>query len=405
MLLKLSWRNLWRNKKRSVITISSITIALFLAVFMRSFQLGMYSNMINNVVGSYTGYVQIHSKGFWKEQSLDNSFEVSKILINDINSIDGVDNVLQRIETFSLASVDDKTKAVLIQGLNIEQEQKMLDWKKRLIDGSLFNGAKNEVLLAKGVARFFKINVNDTIVFIGQGYHGVSAAGKFLVAGIVDMKNPKLNNFSVFMTLETSQIYLAAENVITHLIIDKKDDFKEKELLKNIKSKITDNSLEIMDWREMLPELEQTIIADSVGGLLMVFILYMIITFGIFGTVLMMTQERIFELGVLLSIGMKRIKLIAILVFESVILTLIGIGLGTILVLPFMYYFKANPIHLAGNQAAAIEKFGFEATIPMLTDYDIPLSHGTIIFVISLIISLYPIVVVLRLNPLKAMKK
>ena len=103
MLIKLAWRNIWRNKKRSLITISAIFIAVFLCIILRGLQLGMYDNMINNVVGSYSGYIQIHSKGFWDEQIVDNSFSADKDFFNEIESIDGVSNTLQRIQSGSLA--------------------------------------------------------------------------------------------------------------------------------------------------------------------------------------------------------------------------------------------------------------------------------------------------------------
>jgi ABC-type lipoprotein release transport system permease subunit len=200
MLLKLAWRNLWRNKKRSIITISSITIAVFLAVFMRSMQLGAYQNMIKNVVGSYVGYVQIHAIGYWDEQTLDNALTVTPDLLNTVESENGVENVLERIESFALGSANDETKGVMIQGIDIEKEQQMVDWNKRLVKGQLFSKNDRDIILAKGVAKFFKVNVGDTIIFIGQGYHGMSAAGKFKICGIVDMKSPKINNMSVFIS-------------------------------------------------------------------------------------------------------------------------------------------------------------------------------------------------------------
>ena len=84
MLLKLAWRNIWRNKKRSYITISAIAIAVLLSVCMRSMQLGMYDNMISKVVGSYSGYLQIHSKGYWEEQIIDNSFTFNNDILDEI---------------------------------------------------------------------------------------------------------------------------------------------------------------------------------------------------------------------------------------------------------------------------------------------------------------------------------
>jgi len=207
------------------------------------------------------------------------------------------------------------------------------------------------------------------------------------------------------MPLKIAQDYLSATNIVTHIIIDKEENADANKLVQSLQTNLNDNSLEVMGWQEMLPELEQTILADSVGGLLMVFILYMIITFGIFGTVLMMTQERTFELGIMLAIGMKRIKLILTLFYETIILTLLGILIGTALAMPLVYYFYIHPLVLGVDQAATMEEFGFEATIPFLYDYDIPLTHGLIIFTISVIIAIYPTIKIARMNAIKAMKR
>jgi ABC-type antimicrobial peptide transport system permease subunit len=233
----------------------------------------------------------------------------------------------------------------------------------------------------------------------------MTATGKYKICGIVDMKNPKINDLSVFMPLKTTQNYLSAPNRITNLVIDKSKNISTEELINSLRNKLDKSEFEVLSWKTMLPELEQTIIADSVGGIIMVFILYMIITFGIFGTVLMMTQERIYELGVMVSIGMKKLKLIWMLILETLILSLVGIITGSLLVAPFVFYFYKNTISLAGDQAAVMEKFGFESTVPLLTDFSIPLTHGLIIFCISLIIAIYPTVTVLRLNTVKAMKR
>ena len=107
MLIKLSWRNIWRNKKRSIITIIAIVIAVFLAVVMRSLQLGVYDNMIQNIVGSYSGHIQIHSNGYWKEQTIDNAFEYNDSLIEKIEIIQDVDHTTKRLQSGCLSSFKD----------------------------------------------------------------------------------------------------------------------------------------------------------------------------------------------------------------------------------------------------------------------------------------------------------
>lgn len=402
MLIKLAWRNIWRNKKRSLITISAIFIAVFLCVLLRALQLGLYDNMINNVVGSYSGYIQIHSKGFWDEQIVDNSFSPDKDFLNEIESIDGVSNTLQRIQSGSLASSSDLSKFVFVTGIEPLKESSLTNWEKRLIKGQLLKEESKSLNVGKGVAKYFDLKIGDTLVLLGQGYHGMQAAGAYPVSGILDLKNPTLNKITVFMTLSNAQDFLSAQNMITHLILNKKENKDEDAIALDIKNLINDEVYEVMTWREMIPELEQTIKADSAGGLIMVFILYMIVTFGIFGTVLMMTQERKYEFGVLISIGMKKIRLIKTMIYETVLLASVGAILGIALSRPVIIFL--SPIKFPKEQAQMFENLGFEAVIPLMNTYDIPLTHGFIIFFISLIVCLYPLSVIIKLDPIKAMK-
>ena len=105
MIFKIAWRNIYRNKKRSLITITSVFAALLLIILMRALQFGFYDKLIETVVESYAGYVEIHADGFWDNQSLDNSMQVDQQLLDDIQSVEGVENIVQRLQTFSLISV------------------------------------------------------------------------------------------------------------------------------------------------------------------------------------------------------------------------------------------------------------------------------------------------------------
>ncbi len=403
MILKLAWRNIWRNKRRSTITIVSIVIAVFLAIFMRSIQLGMYANMIRNVVGNYSGYVQVHAKGYWEEQSINNGFVVNQDLQDQIKSVNGVVDIVPRLSNFALASANNLTKGLSITGVETEKEKRMKPLEDRIVSGHIFR-KDNEIIIGKKVAKFFNTKINDTLILIGQGYHGSNAAGKFVISGVIDMKNPLLDQTTVFMDLKAFQQYLDAPDVVTSLVILKKDRINEKELAHQIAQAINTDDYEVMDWHQMQPEIDQTIKVDSIGGIIMIAILYMIITFGIFGTVLMMVQERMYELGIMISIGMKKLKLALILFFETIFLSSIGVILGMIAVSPLVYYYHTHPIDFSGQANKAMESYGFEPLIPASTDPTIFTTHGLIILSISILISLYPIWIILHLNPIKAMR-
>ena len=406
MIFKIAWRNIYRNKKRTLITVTSIFAALFLIILMRALQFGFYDNIIKTVVESYAGYVEVHADGYWDNQSLDNSMEVDQKLINDISSVEGVENIVQRLQTFSLISMGEKTKGGVINGVDISDEQKITDWNKKMVSGS-FDLGENEIIVGKGIAEYFDIRENDTLILYGQGYRGMMAAGKYSVKGVIDLKNPDLNKLGIFMAIESARNYVSSEEISTHIIIDKEQYYDEEKIVKDL-SQILSKDYEIMTWKKTLPEIEQTITADSAGGLIMAFILYIIVVFGMFGTVLMMTEERKYEFGVLISIGMSRIRLFGIILIETIILSMIGVLLAIILTYPISYYFNINPIDMAvlmGEGAdQMMEDLGFSPLAPMSISWDIPLSHALVIFIFSLLISIYPAIKILNLNPVKSMK-
>ena len=406
MRFKIAWRNIYRNKKRSLITITSIFGALFLIILMRALQFGFYDKLIETVVESYAGYVEIHADGFWDNQNLDNSMEVDQSLINDIKSVEGVENIVQRLQTFSLISMGEKTKGGVVNGINISEEQKITDWSKKMVSGS-FDIGDDEIIIGKGIAEYFDIKEDDTLILYGQGYRGMMAAGKYPVKGIIDLKNPDLNKLGIFMTIESARNYVSSEEISTHIIIDKEKYYKEENIVVDL-SNVLSKDYEIMSWKETLPEIEQTITADNAGGVIMAFILYIIVVFGMFGTVLMMTEERKYEFGVLISIGMSRIRLFGIVLIETVILSMIGVVLAILITYPICYYYYLNPIDMADLMGEGadqmMEEMGFSPIAPMSIEWNIPLTHALVIFISSLLISIYPAIKISKLNPVKSMK-
>ena len=373
---------------------------------MRALQFGFYDKLIETVVESYAGYVEIHADGFWDNQSLDNSMQVDQQLLDNINSVEGVENIVQRLQTFSLISVGEKTKGGVINGVNLSEEQKITDWNKKMVSGS-FDLRDNEIIIAKGIAEFFSISENDTLILYGQGYRGMIAAGKYPVKGVIDLKNPDLNKIGLFMTMESVRNYVSSDDISTHIIIDKEKYYNEDKIVEDL-GLILPDDYEVMTWKETLPEIEQTITADSAGGLIMAFILYVIVVFGMFGTVLMMTEERKYEFGVLISVGMSRIRLFGIILVETIILSMVGVVLAVMVTYPISIYYNINPIDMAilmGDGAnQMIEEMGFSPMIPMSISWDIPLSHSLVIFIFSLLISIYPAIKISKLNPVKSMK-
>ena len=402
MLFKLAWRNIFRNKRRSIITVSSIIFAVIFAVFMRSLQYGAYGNMLKNIVSSYIGYIQVHKQGFWTEKTLDNSFSPEDITY--LLDHENVSYLSYRIEGFALASKDDNSKPVALLGLDVQQEKNRLGLDKKVVQGEYFTNRKTGILVGIGLRDIMSLRLGDSIIFLSQGYQGSMASGSYPIIGFIDLKTPELNKRTVIMDLAQAQELFAMPNMVTTAVLGLKNDNWE-ETQQEVIARVDTNQLEVLNWNEMLPELQQLIAVDKAGGLFVLFILYSIITFSLFGTVLMLTEERSFEYGVLIAVGMAKNKVIIVAILETILMAITGIIAGLAFAFPVVLYFNIYPINLSGQMQEVVEKYGFEALIPTSLDPSIALSHAGIIFFIVLVVNMYTIVKIKRLEPIKAMRR
>ena len=404
MILKMAWRNIWRNKRRSIITISSIFCAVFFAVFARSFQIGVYDKMVSNMVGMYTGYLQVQQEGFWQEQSIDNSFIPDQSVRDLLDNHNNIDEYNTRLESFALTASENLTKGAIVMGVNFEKEDLLMDLSPKIRAGEFPNENSSSLLISEGLADYYELNVGDSLILLGQGFHGASANGIFPIQGVVKLPMPNLNDRLVFMPILAAQELFAAPERITSMVLQIDEPSKLNKIKTDLGGKLNRDTYDLLDWKQLLPELVQTIQADSAGGIIILGILYMIVTFGILGTLLMMTAERMYEFGILVSIGMRKGKLILTVVLESLMMGVLGVIFGVIGITPVRYYFYLNPIRLQAKAADSIEAFGFEPVIPASLDPQIAINHAAIVLLIVLLCTVYPIAVILKLKPIKAMR-
>lgn len=405
MLFTLAWRNLWRNRKRSLITVSSVLFAVFFAVLMRSFQLGSYALMIENMVGAFTGYAQVQHPKYKDDPSLDHLIFPDDSLQIKLLNLTGVEDAVPRIQQFALFSHADNTRGGLFIGLETEREINGLQLDKRLQTGRLFsNPTAMEIVLTEGLAEVLELGVGDSVVLISQGYRGQSAYGLYPVVGTVKLASPELNRSMAFLPLEEARYLLGAAGSATQVVLKMNNEEADDKWLAEAAFVIDTANYRLYGWKELMPELVQAISADSAGGIIMIIILYMVIAFGLMGTVLMMTAERQHEFGVLVALGMKRNQLALMTALESVLLTLIGSIAGLLLAAPVVTYFYLHPIEFTGQMAETMLSYGMEPLMPASIKPSIALFNAGSVVLISLLCALYPVVKIRHLQPVKAMR-
>jgi len=401
--LKMAWRNIWRNKRRSLITMASILFAVFFALFMRAFQLGSYQNMVDNVVQAYTGYIQIFDHAYQKEKVLENSIQSDGELIETIESYEGVSTVVPRLESFALGSSGNQTKGVLVVGTEPDREDQLTGLSKRVIDGKYLGPGEHGVMVSERLAKYLKTGVGDTLVLISQGYHGASAANQYPVRAILRFSSPDLDNKMVYLDLKKAQDFFSAESLVSSISVNIEAQKKLNTIVNGLQKELGPD-YEVKSWEKILVQLVQQIESDNAGGLIMLALLYMIIGFGIFGTVQMMVTERRREFGVMIAVGMQKPRLGRILISEMILLGLLGIVAGILLSIPVIWFGHTHPLTLSGEIAHTMMTYGMEPIMPTAWESSYFINQTLIAMLIILVAVVIPLTGIQRLKVTKALK-
>jgi len=403
LYLTLAWRNIWRNKRRSIIAISSILFAVVIALATRSMQLGSYKRMIANSVSFYTGYIQIHTAGYWEKRSLDQTFIASDSLLSAVARVKNVTLAAPRRESFALASAGNLSNGTLFLGVDPEKEDQLTSLKKRVVAGEYLEENDQGVLMAEGLAQELHLSVGDTVVFISQGYHGMTAAGKYPVRGLVKFPTPDLNNRMTCLSLPAAQTFFSAPGRVTSLAVMIPDQDLLPATVAALKQQF-DSDYEVMGWNELIPELVNAIEFDNSQGIIMLIVIYMVVGFGILGTVLMMTLERMREFGMLIAVGMNRARLRLVVALETLFLSLFGVVCGTIVGFPVILYYYYHPIRFSGDYEKYMLEYGLEPVMPFALDPSIFGFQALAVLVIALLVAIYPVWRIGKIEPTTALR-
>lgn len=402
MYFRFAWRNIWRNRRRSLITIASIVFAVFFANIMMSFQQGVWENMLENLL-KFGGYIQIQHPRYLEEKSIDNSIVLDQPTQEFLSESSLIKNHMSVVEAGGLAAFEEKSRFVFISGLPLKKLQEI--YGSSIVDTGDYPSLENQIVVGSRLADYMQVGLGDTLAIISNGYQGMSANGLFEIRGISDFGTPDLNKRMIYMPLESASRFYSMPERRSHVNIYLEDPEDLKEVESKLKSELDTSKYRVLNWMQITPEIKQSYEIDTAGNYLYLFVLYLIIGFGIFGTILMMTNERMYEFGVLVSIGMRRRKIVTVIFLETLFLSGLGILMGCLIAFPLMYYFHINPIPFGGEEMRQMyEDFGFDPVIMTSIRGDIFINNGLGVFIMSIVICLYPLWRIMRLKPTEAMK-
>ena len=407
LLLKMAWRNLWRNKVRTLLTASVAFISVFLSILITSLQYGMYDKMISNTIDR-TGHLQIQEWSYGKTKSINQCISLDSGLLIQLKKTEHVQHITSHLESFALASFGEMTKGVMVLGMVPSEEENFSRFKNKFTKMNFpsemtFNDNDKGVLLGEKLASLLNIQINDTLALISQGYHGASASGLFPVRGTLRFPMAEIESRIILMTLPTVQQFYAASGLCTSILI-KADDNRNLDQIRNGINPILNKEFCIRSWEELSPEIVQMIDSDIAAGYFVKGTFYMILCFMIFSTMAMTMFEREKEFGMIIAIGMGKAKLSLVILSEILFISLIGTitGLGT--GYGVSHLLNNHPIPLYGEMARTMKEYGFEPMFFFSVSPDIYYWQPLVVLFLILVIFIFPLMMLKRLDIIVAIR-
>lgn len=405
LLLKLAWRNIWRNKRRSILTLLAIIFATLSAIAMRGIQLGTYEESIKHAVEQFSGYIQIQPKSYKKNPSLNKTVKIDPQIRSYLDNSQLVKGYAERIIADGLISYKDNSFGAAIFGIVPDQESKTTRIIERINKGEFFESdTSSEIVVGYKLLQNLNAEIGDEVVVLAQGYDGTMGNLKYKVVGTVKLGSYEFDAMAVFMGLKTSQelLMMYGKSSIAAISVNSLNAIpKVKSDLKNY---IDQENEVVLAWQEVMPELEQFISLDNISGIFFLFILVIIVAFGILNTLLMSVTERFNEFGVTLAIGMKQSKLVILILLETIFLSFVGVIIGDLIGFGINTYLTANPIMFEGELKSLYEEYGFLPIIKSSIKASIFITTSIGVVLISLFASIYPIIKTYKLEPLKGIR-
>ena len=403
MLFSISWRNIWRNKVRSLVIIFSIALGIFAGVAATAFMKGLAEQRIQKVIKTELSYVQIHKEGFRQNSDFKGYIPKATQLVSEIRKIPNVTGATERIVVQAMVATAETATGVLVSGVDIENEPKVTNLSEKLIDGEYLKGIKkNPVVIGKKLAEKLNAKIRTRIVITLQDTANNVVSGLFRVSGIYTTNNNMYDESHVFVKEDDirslTELPDGAAHEIAININDNENLTKVEESLKKIAA-----GYEVLDWKSLRPEMNYLTEAMDLYMYIFIIIILLALLFGIINTMLMVVMERTKEIGMLMAIGMNKIRIFSMIVLESILLSLTGGVVGIIIGALFSKWRSNVPIDLS-MWAQGYEQLGYDAYVYLSLEPIMLVNITILVIITGVIAALYPAYKALKNDPADALR-
>lgn len=403
-LLKISWRNVWRNKARSIVIILAVGFGLWGGVFATALINGVLNQQFDSSIKNDVSHIQIHNPEYIVDR------ETSMIVKNSLDIIDfllGQEQVAAysaRTRANGMLATASMTSGVELFGIDIENENNTTSLKNNIVDGDYFaSDFRNPILIGERLSEKLNIDVGNRIVITFQDLTNEIVSASFRVNGIYRTSNTSNDERNVFLRQSDIEELLGEEFIINEIAILLNDIEEVDAFRDNLQAQFPEN--EIRTWYEISPELSFMTEFSGIAMMILLIIIMFAMAFGILNTMLMTIFERTRELGVLMSVGMSKGRVFSMIILETTLLVVTGSIFGSIIGSLSVYFTSGSGVNISRFGGDALSDFGFDTIIYPTLDNLFFVNLAFLVLVTSVLAAIYPAYKALKLNPAEAVRK
>jgi putative ABC transport system permease protein len=403
MLIKISWRNIWRNRQRSVIMILAITAGLWGGLFAASIAMGLIDQRFRTGIEQEFSHVQIHNPEFLRDNSPKYSIDNFREIFDQLDDEMQVKAFSGRTLVNGMIATANQTKGINILGIDPDKEPATTNLDKNVIEGNFLDETmRNPVLIGKRLAESMKAGIGSRVVLTFQDLDNELVSVACRVSGIFQTANTMFDESNIYLLQSDLNELLGSENLINQIAIVLEDYRESDPFVEALKPIYPD--LTIRTWAEISPQLSLYYQMGMTMFLIILIIILMALAFGLLNTMLMSVFERIRELGMLMSIGMSKKRVFLMIVFETVFLTITGALVGMLTGFATIRVVSNKGINLASVGGDTLQDFGFDPVIYPQLDGSLIIYLTVLVILTALFTGIYPALKAIRLQPAEAVK-
>ena len=402
-LLPIAWKNIWRSTTRSIVVIVAIALGVWALIFLLAFTEGMVKSYINRTIENQTSHIQINHPSWKDEHLLKHHFNSGKIA-DELREVAGIKHWSHRILVDGMMQSPKSTQGVSIQGIDPEEEQMVRKIAENIDTGAYLDSpARLPVLVGRKLAERLKLELNTKVILTFPDTSGSVTSGAFRVQGIYQTNNNQWDEQHVFVRKsDLSRLTGLDEQTVheTALILD--DIEKVDTVAKMLQAQLPD--LRVQTYYEISPDIRLFGESLDINRLIMTIIIMIALIFGIINTMLMAVLERTKELGMLMAIGMNRKRIFGMILYETILLGVVGMPFGLILGYISVYLGATYGINLE-QFATGMQEFGLDPVVKLALAPEVYWQVAISVVITAILASIYPSFKATRLKPVEALRK